>query len=204
MKKLFAILLSGIMLLSLVACGGTPSDKKIKAALDDGTITIEDAKEKGWIDEAWIEDNFKPIDAKSKIHLFEEFQTTYLDGSPTSSDIISGKMCLVFFDTTQPQAMEKLKVFEEINEQLKEIGVPVLGIITDKDVEAAKEKLSTVLFPVIVCNDEMQKSLVEYNQLLDSEFASIFTKEGGFYTAWNSDAKADELLKLAQGLANEE
>lgn len=204
MKKVVAIILGILLVSSITGCGSTPSDEKIKMALEDGTITIEDAKEKGWIDDQWIETNFEKIEAKSKIYLFDPFETTYLDGTAVSSDIIEGKMCLVFFDTQEKTTMDKLETLNEVSDQMKEVGVPVLGIIMDEDVSAAKEKLTDMKFPIIVYNKEMQKSLKDYQEVIDKEIVSVFTKDGGFYSAWNSKIEAEELLDSAQRLYNEE
>lgn len=204
MRKLITVLLSVLLIFSFAGCSDTPSDEKIKAALEEGTITIEDAKAKGWIDDAWVDANFEQIEAKSKIYLFDSFKTTYLDGTPASSELIEGKMCLVFFDTQKEDTLEKLNVYNDVYDELKSLGVPILGIITDKDVSAAKEKLTDIKFPVIVYNEEMQASLKDYSNLIDADVVSIFTKEGGFYTAWNSKGEAEDLLTFAEVLADEE
>lgn len=204
MKRKLILIISCLLVFSMAGCNSKPSEEKIKAALDDGTITVEDAKDKGWIDDDWINAHYEKIDAKSKIYLFDPFETTYLDGTPASSNIIEGKTCMVFFDTQGEKTLEKLKVFNDISEEMKAIGIPVIGIITDEDIDAAKEKLTDITFPVIVYNDSMQQSLKNYDELIHSDLVSIFTKEGGFYTAWNTDAKADELLSFAKELQDEE
>lgn len=203
MRKTTAILLAVLLVISMTSCGSTPSDDKIKAALEDGTITVEDAKSKGWIDDEWIEANFETIEAKSKIYLFDPFQTSYLDGAPASSELIEGKMCLVFFNTTKDGTMDKLQVFNKISEEMTSAGIPVLGIITDENPDEAVEKLSDITFPIIVYNEEMQASLAKYIELINSDVVSIFTKEGGLYTAWNSSTDADDLLDTARSLADE-
>lgn len=204
MKRKLILIISCLLVFSMAGCNSKPSEEKIKAALDDGTITVEDAKEKGWIDDDWINAHYEKIDAKSKIYLFDPFKTTYLDGTPASSNIIEGKTCMVFFDTQQEKTLEKLTIFNDISEEMKAIGIPVIGIITDEDIDAAKEKLTDIRFPVIVYNDSMQQSLKNYDELIHSDLVSIFTKEGGFYTAWNTDAKADELISFAKELQDEE
>ena len=95
-KRTVLLLLAGAMVLSLAGCFGAPSEEKIIQALDDGTITVEDAKAKGWIDDDWIDDHFKSVEASTKIHQFDVFETTYLNGEEVSSSIISEEMCLVF------------------------------------------------------------------------------------------------------------
>lgn len=203
MKKLIAILLSALVVLSLTGCSSKPSEQKIKASLEDGTITIEDAKTKGWIDEEWIQKNFKPIEGDTKIYQFEPFDTTYLDGTPASSEMIEGKMCLVFFNTQKEGTANKLKVFNEAYENMKAMGVPILGIITDKDLVAAKENLTDIKFPIIVYNEAMQKSLEQYSEIIETDVVSVFTKEGGFYSSWNNSFKPDGLLPFAQKVADD-
>ncbi|MEG2010094.1 MAG: hypothetical protein RR085_11590 [Clostridia bacterium] len=203
MKKTLLILLTALMLLSLVGCGGKPTDEKIKAALEEGKITMEDAKDKGWIDDAWIEANIEIFEGATKIFAFDEFNTSYLDGTPVSSKIISGTMCLVFFDSTSENALEKLEVFKENAAELEKIGTPILGVITDDDVAAAKEKLGDLPFPVIVFNEEMQTSLERFKDIVSDGVVSVFTKDGGFYSAWISETDSGELLRLANDFGNE-
>lgn len=204
MKKMMTIFLSAMLVFSLAGCSTTPSDEKIKDALAEGTITVEDAKSKGWINDEWIQANYQPIEGKSKIYLFEPFETTYLDGTPASSSIIEGTMCLVFFNTEQPDTLEKLKVYNEVSDQMKEQGVPILGIITDKDVAAAREKLSDIKFPVIVYNEAMLAAFESHDEMIQQDVASVFTKNGGIYTAWRNGETTESLLDYAKGEANEE
>lgn len=204
MKKIMTILLSGMLVFSMTGCSSNPSDEKIKNALAEGKITIEDAKSKGWIDEEWIKANYNPIEAKSKIYLFEPFETTYLDGTPVSSTIIEGTMCLVFFNTEQADTLEKLKVYNEVSDQMEELGVPILGIITDKDVAAAKQKLSDIKFPVIVYNEAMLEAFEGYDEIINQDVVSVFTKDGGFYSAWRNGETTESLLNYAKDEANEE
>lgn len=204
MKRPIAILLLGLLTLSLAGCGSKPSEKEIKKALENGIITVEDAKSKGWIDQEWIKDNFEPIEAKTKIYMFDPFETTYLDGTEAPQNIIQGRMCLVFFNTQGEKTMKELEIFNDAYEQMQEKGIPVLGIVTDEDLESAKEKLKDIGFPIIVYNDSMKKSLEQYDEIINSDITSVFTKDGGIYTAWSSSSTVEGLVKYAEDLANEE
>lgn len=203
MKKIIITVLCAIMVFSLVGCKSKPSDAEIKEALDQGTITVEDAIEKGWIDQAWMDKNFEKVDPGSKIHLFDSFETIYLDGTPAFSDMINGIMCLVFFNTEDEDTMNKLTIFNEMYNEMSEIGVPILGINTDKDYEAAREKLKDIKFPIIVYNDDMNKAMKDYKEMLETGVISVFTKEGGFYSAWNLQVNVDEMLDFARRLVDE-
>lgn len=204
MKKIITLFLSTMMVFSLAGCTSKPSDEKIKTALEEGTITFDDAKAKGWINDEWIKANFDQLEAGSKIHLFDPFETTYLDGTPASSNLIAGKMCLVFFNTQQEKTLDQLQVFSDVSEEMESIGIPVMGIVTDEDVTVAQETLTDMKFPILVYNDEMQKSLSLYKDMINTDLVFVFTKEGGFYTAWNSNPVAEDLLSFAKALANEE
>lgn len=207
MKKLTTILLIMVLALTMTACSPTPSDSKIKEALEDGTITVEDAKAKGWIDDKWIEANFEPIEAKSKIYLLEPFETTYLDGTPASSELIEGKMCLVFINELAGETIEKLDEFNNAYAKMEAVGVPILGIVSGNiDIDTAKEKLKNMDFPMVIRNDDMQSSLElsGFDTMLDYDVVSVFTKEGGIYTAWHRNATTEGLIESAKDLSNEE
>lgn len=202
-KTIISILMTGLLAVSAAGCSSVPSDSEIEKALEEGTITFEDAKSRGWIDDAWLEEHFPPMEAGSKIHSFPPFETTYLDGAPASSLLIQGTMCLVFFDSTQGDTVEKLQEISGISEEMTRLGVPVLGVITDENPEGARESLSDLDFPVIVYNDEMRASLEVYDDMIVGGMVSVFTKDGGIYTAWSSDCSAGWLLEGAEGLNDE-
>lgn len=202
-KRTVLLLLAGAMVLSLAGCFGAPSEEKIIQALDDGTITVEDAKAKGWIDDDWIDDHFKSVEASTKIHQFDVFETTYLNGEEVSSSIISEEMCLVFFDTAKDGTLEKLEVFNQIADIMRETGVPVLGIVMDEELAIAQETLKYIKFPVIVYNDAMKSSLGKYEDILDEDLTFVFTKDGGFYTAWNTNVDKEKILEVADWIAKE-
>ena len=202
-KKRCSLLMAGLLMVAMAGCSSSPSEEEIMSALEKGTITVEDAKSKGWIDDAWIEKHFEPVEAKSKIYLFDPFDTTYLDGTPASSQLIEGTMCLVFFNSTVDGSIDTLKEISKISEQMKQLGVPVLGIITDHDVDTARASLPELKFPVIVYNEEMEKSFDFYKDLIEDNVVSVFTKDGGIYSAWNRDCSAEGLLDAAEGIANE-
>jgi len=204
MKKIVALCCALALTLSLTACSSRPSDEKIKEALDQGTITVEDAISKGWIDDEWIQENFEQVEAKTKVYLFGDFETTYLDGTPVTSDIIHDTMCLVFFNTAGEETLNQLAVFQEAKEEMEKAGVPLLGIVTDTDLDAAKEKLADFDFPIIVYNDEMKEALSEFSGIIESDLTTNFTHSGGFYSAWYSETTVDDLVETARNFADME
>lgn len=65
-KKHCSLLMAGLLMVAMAGCSSSPSEAEIMSALEKGTITVEDAKSKGWIDDAWIEKHFEPVEAKLK------------------------------------------------------------------------------------------------------------------------------------------
>ena len=62
-KRTAAVGLAAVMTLSLAACGEkAPSLEEVEQAIEAGTLTVEDALDKGWIDQTWV-DNY--IEANS-------------------------------------------------------------------------------------------------------------------------------------------
>ena len=56
MPRLLTAAAGTVLALSLTACGEKqPSQEEVEQAIEAGTLTIEDALEKGWIDQAWVD-----------------------------------------------------------------------------------------------------------------------------------------------------
>ena len=54
-RKLAVLGLAAAMALSLAACGEKrPSQEDVEQSIEAGTLTIEDALDKGWVDQAWV------------------------------------------------------------------------------------------------------------------------------------------------------
>ena len=55
-RRLVTFGLAAALALSLTACGEKrPSQEEVEQAIEAGTLTIEDALDKGWIDQAWVD-----------------------------------------------------------------------------------------------------------------------------------------------------
>ena len=62
MKKLLALLLTGIMAFSMVACGGTEStEDKTETPDSDVTVSQDDEKDSGKFDTSWASNEFEAL-----------------------------------------------------------------------------------------------------------------------------------------------
>ena len=84
-RRLAALGLAAAMGLTLAACGEQqPSREEVEQAIEAGTLTVEDALDKGWIDQAWVdayqEENSVPAGSKMEANVVGDFTTTTLSG----------------------------------------------------------------------------------------------------------------------------
>ena len=84
-RKLAMLGLAAAMALSLAACGEKrPSQEDVEQSIEAGTLTIEDALDKGWVDQAWVdayyEENSVPAASKTESNMVGDFATTTLSG----------------------------------------------------------------------------------------------------------------------------
>ena len=84
-RKLAVLGLAAAMALSLAACGEKrPSQEDVEQSIEAGTLTIEDALDKGWVDQAWVdayyEENSVPAASKTESNMVGDFATTTLSG----------------------------------------------------------------------------------------------------------------------------
>ena len=103
MKKILAFLLAGCLALSLTACGEKqPSQEEVEQAIEAGTLTIEDALDKGWIDQAWVdayqEEHSVPAGSKMEANVAGDFTTTTLSGEEFTRDQLGAVVLFAFLD----------------------------------------------------------------------------------------------------------
>ena len=90
-NKIVAIILMGVMILSFTACGSQKPDlKEVEKAISNGEVTIEDALDKGWVSQKWVdeylEENSQAAADKTVSFSIEEFETTTVQGEKYSNN----------------------------------------------------------------------------------------------------------------------
>ena len=111
-RKLAVLGLAAAMALSLAACGEKrPSQEDVEQSIEAGTLTIEDALDKGWVDQAWVdayyEENSVPAASKTESNMVGDFATTTLSGEAFTREQLGD---VVFFAFLDPEA-EGTQVF---------------------------------------------------------------------------------------------
>ena len=108
-KRAAALGLAAVMTLSLTACGEkTPSLEEVEQAIEAGTLTVEDALDKGWVDQAWAdaywEESSVPAVSKIEANRVGEFTTTTLSGEPFTREDLGDVLLFAFVDPASEEA----------------------------------------------------------------------------------------------------
>ncbi len=87
----------------LAACGEkAPSLEEVEQAIEAGTLTVEDAQDKGWVDQAWVDGYWEartvPAVDKIEINRVGEFTTTTLSGEPFTQEDLGHVLLFAFVD----------------------------------------------------------------------------------------------------------
>ena len=123
MKKKMILAGALALCLTLSACGSqAPSQEEVEAAIEDGSITVEDALNKGWVTQEWVdsymEENTVPAADKMAVNKVGEFETQTVTGDPFTNQDIPAVAFMVFLDLEDAGAQayydELVKAVEDV------------------------------------------------------------------------------------------
>lgn len=102
-KRLAALGLAAVLALAVTACGEKqPSQEEVEQAIEAGTLTVEDALDKGWIDQAWVEayqeENSVPAASKLETNMVGDFTTVTLSGEAFTREKLGDVVFFAFLD----------------------------------------------------------------------------------------------------------
>ena len=197
-KRAAALGLAAVMTLSLTACGEkTPSQEEVEQAIEAGTLTIEDALDKGWIDQAWVdayqEENSVPAASKMETNMVGDFTTTTLSGEDFTREQLGD---VVFFAFLNPTAEGTQTFYDALAEGYDGVVENGADIVVCTKSESGNELFAEAPFPVILYNDSLKAAIGGNSGMVEDEetpnTASWYVN-GSFLSAWYSSADAEEL-----------
>ena len=117
-KRLAALGLAAVLALAVTACGEKqPSQEEVEQAIEAGTLTVEDALDKGWIDQAWVEayqeENSVPAASKMETNMVGDFTTVTLSGEAFTREKLGD---VVFFAFLDPNAEGTQAFYDALTE----------------------------------------------------------------------------------------
>lgn len=206
-RRLAAMALTAVMTLSLAACGEKQPDREaVEQAIEEGTLTVEDALEKGWVDQAWVdayvEENSVPAVSKLEAGAVGEFTTTTLSGQEFTREQLEPVTLFAFADPDDEGAEALFQAMTEAYEAVTEAGGHMV-LCTKKD--SGNEKFADAPFPVIFYNDSLQEAVGGSRSIIEEmpNTASWYVG-GAFYSAWINAVDKEDLIQSAASFAEME
>ena len=147
------VILAGALALCLTlsACGDkAPKQEEVEAAIRDGSLTVEDTLDKGWIDQAWVdsymEENSVPAADKMAVNQVGEFETQTAAGETFTNEDMADVAFVAFVDPEDEGAADFCQALTDGTEGVRAAGADIL-VCAKGDVNA--ELFSDVPFPVV-------------------------------------------------------
>ena len=201
-RRLAAFGLAAALTLTLTACGEKqPSQEEVEQAIEAGTLTIDDALNKGWIDQAWVdtywEENSVPAGDKRAANAVGDFTTTTLSGEEFTGDQLGNVVFLAFLD---PNAEETQAFYNALKEGYDGVVETGADIVVCTKSESGNELFMDAPFPVILYNDSLKTAIGGNSGMVEDEEtpnAASWYVNGSFLSAWYSAVDAEELPESA-------
>ena len=202
MKKKMILAGALALCLTLSACGSkAPSREEVEAAIEDGSITIEDALDKGWIDQAWVdsymEENSVPAADKIAINKVGEFETKTVTGDTFTNQDIPAVAFMVFMD---PEDAGAQAYYDELVKAVEDVRAAGADIVVCSKGGMDAEMYQDASFSVVEYNDAMKDDLAQ-NDGMASEIpcVGVWYMDGSLISAWSSEVDAASLADSADG-----
>ena len=198
-RRLTALGLAAALTLSLTACGEKkPSLEEVEQAIEAGTLTIQDALDRGWIDQAWVdayqEENSVPASSKMEANMVGDFTTTTLSGEDFTREQLGD---VVFFAFLNPNAEGTQTFYDALVEGCDGVAENSAGIVVCTKSESGNELFAEAPFPVILYNDSLKAAIGGNSSMTEDEVLIQVSDNGAGMTE-------EELSALRQRLSGAE
>lgn len=200
MKRLTILMLALACALSLAACGSQkPSLDEVEQAIENGSLTVEDAVDKGWVTQEWADEYEQqksvPAASKTEAGAIGEFSTTTLSGEEFTREQMADVTLFVFLDPDDPGAESFYQALVDGYEGVKENGAEILVCTKSQD---GNEQFEGAPFPVIHYNDSLKVAVGNYAEMIEGQpNASSWCVNASFLSAWSSAAESEALADSA-------
>ena len=199
-RQLAAFGLSLALALTLTACGEKqPSQDEVEQAIEAGTLTVEDALSRGWVDQAWvdayIEANSVPAGSKMEANALGEFTTKTLSGETFTKADLGSVVFFAFVNPSDPDAEVFYQALKDAHEGVTENGAAI--VLCTKS-ESENELFTDAPFPVILYNDSLKTAMGGNSGMVEDEEVpntGSWYVNGSFLSAWIHAIDKTELVE---------
>lgn len=201
MKKCLKMMMACLCALSLAACSSKPSLEDVEKAIADGSLTVEDAFDKGYVTQEWVDEYNAEhtVDAVSKIDAFhvEDFETVALNGETFTSDMIASTTFFAFIDSSSEESNDFYQELVNAYDEVVSNGADILLCVKG---ENSLDAYVEAPFTVIRYDDAVKTAVQKNGEMIEgiANTASWFVN-GSFLSAWYGKVNAEELGESAKG-----
>lgn len=199
-RRLVILGLAAAVMLTLAACGEKqPSQEEVERALEEGTLTLEDALNNGWVDQAWadayVEENSVPAVSKTEAGAVGDFTVNTLSGEEFTKEQMSPVTFFAFVDPKDEDADTFVQALKDAYEGVKEAGADILLCTKSED---GTELFDDMPFPVVIYNDSLKETVGNGSSMIEEiPNTACWYVNGSFLSAWLSTVDAEGLIEDA-------
>lgn len=199
MKKLISMLLIAVISFTMSGCQEQqPSLDEVSEAIENGTLTVDDALSKGWIDQAWIDQRNEklsmPAANKMTSNLLGDFETKTVDGVVISKADLNSLTYFAFLDPSADNASEIKDILVNTYQDILDQGGDILLILMKDETEGYKE----LPFKTVIYDDALKTALGALSDMSDiaieEGFTGTWNGNGAFITAWQASVNKEDLI----------
>lgn len=196
MKRFAVIIVAAACALSLTGCGGAkPSEEEVLEAIEAGSLTLQDAVDKGYVSQQWADDLVEemsvPAASKTEAGAIGEFTTTTLAGEEFSREQMADVTLFAFLDPADSGAKAFFQALSDGYEGVRENGAEIL--VCTKG-ESGNEMFEGAPFPVIRYNDSLRDAVGTNEEMIEAvPNAASWCLNASFCSSWFSVADAEGL-----------
>lgn len=200
MKQKLILAAALALCLALSACGSkAPSQEEVEAAIRDGSVTVEDALEKGWITQEWVDDYMEedsiPAANKETYNKVGDFKTEILSGDTFTNEDLSDTVFLTFVD---PEDEGFAAFYQRLVDAVEDVRAAGADIVVCSKGALDEETFPDAPFSVIAYNDSMEKALNQNKEMaLGIPCTGVWYVNGALISAWFSQIDAADLAESA-------
>ena len=204
MKKKMILAGALALCLTLSACGSqAPSQEEVEAAIEDGSITVEDALNKGWVTQEWVdsymEENTVPAADKMAVNKVGEFETQTVTGDPFTNQDIPAVAFMVFLD---PEDAGAQAYYDELVKAVEDVRAAGADIVVCSKGGMDAELYQDAPFSVVEYNDSMKAALAQNDGMASGiPCVGVWYVDGSLISAWSSEVDAASLADSAASFA---
>ena len=179
--------------------------EEVEQAIEAGTLTVEDAQDKGWVDQAWVDGYWEartvPAVDKIEINRVGEYTTTTLSGEPFTQEDLGHVLLFAFVDPASEDAGAFYDAMTAAWDGVQEAGAGMVLCLKGED---ERGQFADAPFPVILYNDSLKEALGNNSGMVEDKdvpnTASWYVN-GSFLSAWALVLDAEELPEDAAAFA---